>query len=64
MEPRSPTAQEMTPEQDDRIRALAKLIAYENNAERLHVLAMEMEQLLAARLHEMKSKPGPEKPPK
>ena len=56
------TAEKMTPEQEDRIRSLAKLIAYENDAERLHVLAMEMEHLLAARLHEVKSKPLPEKP--
>jgi hypothetical protein len=54
----------MTPEQDERIRVLAKLIAYETDAQRLHVLATEMEHLLAARLHEIKSKPLPAKPPK
>lgn len=52
----------MTPEQDDRIRVLAKLIAYENDAKRLHVLATEMEHLLSARLHELNSKPIPAKP--
>jgi hypothetical protein len=52
----------MTPEQDDRIRVLAKLIAYENDAARLHVLAAELELLLSARLHEINSNPLPEKP--
>ena len=52
----------MTPEQDDRIRVLAKLIAYENDADRLHVLAAELELLLSVRLHEINSKPLRETP--
>jgi hypothetical protein len=47
----------MATEQDRRIRQLCTLIAGENDAEKMTILAAELERLLAVTLDEMRSSP-------